>query len=160
MSSGLPKGIQKKMTKEINTVFEITEFNLRPKNFSSEATGDLNNRIDLSRFFEVYANDNLLGYAYLGVAPSKTDIFDFLVLFDTDIIVKKAKVLAYREDYGGEIGSKRWLKQFIGKSTNEELKVGNGIAAISGATISVESMTKAMNNLLNCLQILQGKNQF
>ena len=64
-------------------------------------------------------------------------------------MLKKVNVLAYREDYGGEIGSNRWLKQFVGKARSAELAVGKNIAAISGATISVNSMTNAVNQLLN-----------
>jgi len=64
------------------------------------------------------------------------------------------KVLIYREDYGGEIGSKRWLKQFVGKSLNDELNVGQNIKAISGATISVNAMTTAVNNVLKSVKIL------
>ena len=60
----------------------------------------------------------VLGYAFIDKAPSKTDEFDYLVLFDENLIIKKAKVLMYREDYGGEIGSRRWLKQFIGKNAD------------------------------------------
>ena len=70
----------------------------------------------------------------------------------------KTKVLVYREDYGGEIGSKRWLKQFIGKTQHDELRYGDNIVAISGATISVRSMTHAMNNILASLKIIHEKN--
>ena len=66
--------------------------------------------------------------------------------------------MVYREDYGGEIGSKRWLKQFIGKTQNDELRYGDNIAAISGATISVQVMTKAMNDLLKSIKTLHSKN--
>jgi len=31
------------------------------------------------------------------------------------------KVLVYREDHGGEVASKRWLKQFSGKSKTDNL---------------------------------------
>ena len=57
--------------------------------------------------------------------------------------------MVYREDYGGEIGSNRWLKQFAGKSINTDFSVGENVAAISGATISVYSMTHAVNELLS-----------
>ena len=73
--------------------------------------------------------------------------------------IAKSKVLVYREDYGGEIGSKRWLKQFIGKTENDSLKYGDDIVAISGATISVRSMTTAINNLLASIKILRQNNQ-
>ena len=91
----------------------------------------------------------LLGYAFLGYAPSKTDTFDYLVVFDSEFIIKNIKVLVYREDYGGEIGSKRWLRQFIGKDPQTRFEYGQNIAAISGATISVQSMTRAVNSLLS-----------
>lgn len=94
-------------------------------------------------------NEFLLGYAFLGNAPSKTDTFDYLVVFDKTFIIKNIKVLVYREDYGGEIGSKRWLRQFTGKDPNANFDYGQNIAAISGATISVRSMTRAINSLLS-----------
>ena len=64
-------------------------------------------------------------------------------------------MLIYREDYGAEIGSKRWLKQFIGKKNGEDLKYERDIIAISGATISAYSMTIAINNLLKSVGELQ-----
>jgi len=99
-----------------------------------------------------------LGYGYLGKAPSKTDEFDYLILIDVNLIIKKTKILIYREDYGGEIGSKRWLKQFIGKSNTDTLQYEKDIIAISGATISANSMTKAVNIFLKNITILKEKN--
>ena len=75
-------------------------------------------------------------------------MFDFFVLFDANLIITKSKVLRYREEYGGEIGSKRWLKQFIGGTASDAFIPNNNIMAIAGATISVNSMTKAINEIL------------
>ena len=111
-----------------------------------------------NNLFKITSKKTILGYAYLSQAPSKTAQFDYLVLLDTDLIVLKSKVLIYREEYGGEIGSSRWLKQFIGKKGGDELNYGDNIVAISGATISVRSMTNAMNDLLESLKILHEKN--
>lgn len=160
MSSGMPKRILKKVNKEVNAAFTLTEFTLNPKLFSAEALSSINSKLDPNQFYEIQSKDELVGYAYLGEAPSKADTFEFLVLFDTDFIIKKTKLLTYREDYGGEIGSKRWLKQFTGKSIEDNLQVGNGIVSISGATISVRSMTDAINNLLICLNNLKQNQQF
>ena len=80
-----------------------------------------------------------------------------MVLLNTDLSVAKAKVLIYREEYGGEIGSKRWLRQFIGKTKDDEFRYGDNIDAIAGATISVRSMTNAMNDLLQSLKVLNEK---
>ena len=151
------KALDKKVDKEIKEVFKVANYTFQPMVFSSETTKELPAKFDADNFLSLKANNKLIGYAYIGKAPSKTDQFDYLVLFDTDKIILKTKVLVYREDYGGEIGSKRWLQQFIGKKTSDDLRYGDNIAAISGATISVRSMTNAVNNLLQSVKILQQK---
>jgi Na+-translocating ferredoxin:NAD+ oxidoreductase RnfG subunit len=158
LAFGLPKNILKKVTKEIEKTFNVEQFQLNSKTFSSNITDVLPASFAGENLFEITTSDNLRGYAYVSKAQSKTDYFDFLILFDKDFIIIKSKVLAYREDYGGEIGSKRWLKQFIGKSQNDTLNYGDNIMAISGATISVRSMTNAINNVLASIKILHQKN--
>ena len=160
ISSGLPKNIQKKVNKEIKITFNIEEFNFTGISIDAEINKELPSKFEENNFFKIEANDKLLGYAYLSKAPSKTAQFDYLVLLDENLIVLKSKILIYREEYGGEIGSKRWLKQFIGKTENDTLQLGDNIVAISGATISVRSMTHAMNEFLKSLKILQSKNIF
>lgn len=156
-SFGLPKNIQKKVDKEIRLTYEIESYAFNAITILPEVVKTLPSKFEKDNFFEIKTNDKLIGYAYISKASSKTDEFDYLVLLDTDLIIKKTKVLIYREDYGGEISSKRWLKQFIGKTKEDELRYQDNIVAISGATISVRSMTSAMNNLLESLKILHEK---
>ena len=73
-------------------------------------------------------------------APSKHDKFDFLAIYSPNMKLKKLRILTYRENYGGEISNKRWLKQFLDREVND-------VQAISGATISVESMKIAIASL-------------
>ena len=80
------------------------------------------------------------------------------ISINTELKVVHTKVLVYREEYGGEIGSKRWLKQFIGKTGGDRVNHETNIDGIAGATISVRSMTSAMDELLQTIGILQ-KNQ-
>ncbi|WP_242206047.1 FMN-binding protein [Aestuariivivens insulae] len=155
---GLPKNIQKKVNATIKDTFNIETFQFTNVSIPDADKKDLPSQFGDDNLFKITVNDGLLGYAYVAKAPSKTAQFDYLVLLDKDLIVLKSKVLIYREDYGGEIGSRRWLKQFIGKKKGDELKYGDNIVAISGATISVRSMTNAMNNLLQSLKILDSKN--
>ena len=125
----------------IEKTYVVDDIQLEYKEFQTKSVvGD---------FYKIFDSDQLLGYAFIGTAPSKTDTFEYLVVFDSSLIIKKVNVLVYREDYGGEIGSKRWLRQFVGKARSTDLAVGKNIAAISGATISVYSMTNAVNQLLN-----------
>ncbi len=159
-SFGLPQKISKKVNKEISLVFGITDFSTKAIVVTSEVNTLLPTKIKEDNLFEIHQNEKLVGYFYIGKAPSKTDQFDYMVTFDTKLNVRKAKVLIYREDYGNEIGSKRWLKQFIGKSSDDNLKYGQNVDAISGATISANSMTIAMNNLLQTITILKEQHIF
>lgn len=156
-SFGLPKTLQKKVDKEIKKTFIVESYELRAKNLKMDSSTLLPQRFEPDNLFEIYSENNRLGYAYIGKAPSKTDEFDYMILFDQQWIIKKTKVLIYREDYGGEIGSKRWLRQFDGRSQMDELKLHEDIIAISGATISVKSMTKAVNDVLKSIKILHQK---
>ncbi|WP_299888846.1 FMN-binding protein [uncultured Lacinutrix sp.] len=156
-SFGLPKKIQKKVDKEIKATYEVENFAFNAISIPETITKELPSKFGSDNFFEIKSENKNIGYAYIAKAPSKTAKFDYLVLLDKQLIVKKAKVLIYREEYGGEIGSKRWLKQFIGKTENDELRYNDNIIAISGATISVRSMTNAMNDLLQSLKILNEK---
>ena len=111
-----------------------------------------------SNFFRIRTNEQTIGYYYYGQAYGKADYFDFIVILDKDLVVSKVKVLVYREDHGGEIASKRWLKQFIGITTGEKLEIEKDIAGISGATISVNAMTKEVNKVLKTFDLMKMNN--
>ena len=157
VATNLPKNIQKKVDKEVKASYGIETYKLIPVIFNKSITEVLPSKFGKNNLFKISSSQDNVGYAYISKAPSKTDEFDYLVLFDNDFIIKKSKVLIYREDYGNEIGSKRWLKQLIGKTENDTLTYGDNIAAISGATISVKSMTNAVNDLLKSIKILHQK---
>ncbi len=157
ISIGLSKSIQKKVDKEIKEVFNIEQFTFTEVNIEAEIAKTLPSTFGEDNLFKIETNNTVLGFAYISKAFGKVDYFDYLVLLDKDLIILKTKILVYREDYGGEIGSTRWLKQFIGKTKNDELNYGENIAGISGATISVQVMTKAMNDLLSSIKILHSK---
>ncbi len=138
--------LQQKLHNAVQTTFEVDDFELQLLS------------LDLGEesLFKVQFEAKVLGYAYLGKAPSMKDVFDYVVLFNPDLSVKKAKVLIYRENHGRQIGSQRWLKQFIGKTLDEPLEYGTDIDAISGATISAKSMTKAVHQVLGKMKGFQA----
>lgn len=96
---------------------------------------------------KLYYIPNQTDIVYIGTSRSKFEDFEFMVLFDKDKTIKLVKVLVYRENYGGEIGSRRWLRQFIGIDKPKYF-----VDAISGATISVHSIKNSINTLLNEIQ--------
>jgi len=148
----------KKADSEISKFYETENFTKEIISFSEEINKETISELGDGNLFKIYSKEQLLGYGYVGNAPSKTASFDYLVLFDSKFIITKAKVLIYREEYGGEIGSKRWLKQYEGVSIrSKELIYNKDIIPISGATISVHSMTRAINDLLKSLAYLSKK---
>ena len=154
----IPDNYLKKIDKEILSIFEIEAYQREPVLLDESVLSEMDASFDSSNFFNVIKDETHLGYFYFGTAPSKADEFDYVVVFDNELIIKKIKILAYREDYGGEISSKRWLRQFKGSDKFSELKYGYDIKGISGATISAKAMTKAVNDLLKNLSKLPDHN--
>ncbi|MBO0322000.1 FMN-binding protein [Muricauda sp. CAU 1633] len=155
LAFSLPKEVNKRVLKEVEKTFEVSDFTLEPITVSEELNAELPAKISGENLFRIQAGQSVLGYAFADQAPSKTAVFDYLVLFDENVEVIHTKVLVYREEYGGEIGSKRWLKQFLGKTGGDRVDSDTNIDVISGATISVNSMTKAMDNLFQTIGVLQ-----
>ncbi len=152
---GLPKKMEKKVVKVVEKTFEVSDTSFRSVLVNNDLNEKLPSKITEDNFNGIYKDGNLLGYVFVDQAPSKTAKFDYLVIFNAKLEVINSKVLVYREEYGGEIGSKRWLKQFFGKTGNDRVDYESNIDGISGATISVRSMTTAMDNLLQTIGILQ-----
>tara|TARA_R110000744_G_scaffold53229_3_gene113778 strand:- start:188 stop:724 length:537 start_codon:yes stop_codon:yes gene_type:complete len=154
---GIPKNVQKKMDKEVEKLFDTTNYSFVPVTVSKTVNEQLPTKITADNFFHIKQGNTLLGYAFVDQAPSKTAQFDYLVIFNPNLKIIHSKVLIYREEYGGEIGSKRWLEQFTGKTGKDRVSHETNIDGISGATISVRSMTTSMDNLLQTVGILQEK---
>lgn len=144
----------KRIDKEVKDVFARDEVSYTEIKVSEELNSQTPSNFTEDNFFRVLSGGEFLGFAYIDKAPSKTAEFDYLVILDKNLKILRTRVLVYREEYGGEIGSRRWLKQFIGKSPDDNLE---DVAAISGATISVRSMKRAVGNILASLEILRNK---
>ena len=155
----IPKNLEKRINKEIISVFDIESYDKELIVMEEGIQTELFVPFDNENFYKILGDNILLGFYYYGTAPSKADHFDYVVIFDKDMIIKKIKILAYREDYGGEISSKRWLNQFKDLTKDDHVVYRKDIKAISGATISARSMTKSINDLLKSLAIIQSKNQ-
>ena len=82
-----------------------------------------------------------------------------MLLYSPELKILSAQILVYRESYGGEIASWRWLRQFIGLSNENTMKLGDDIQGISGATISCQAATNGFKEstiLINAMK-LEGK---
>jgi len=155
LSFTYPKKMDKKISKEIKNSLSIDSFILNQIIVDSKINLPL--KIPIESFFKIESQNKLTGYLYYGQAKGKAAKFDYIVIFDKNLIIAKIKLMAYRESYGGEIGSLRWLKQFIGLTPTSSIVYNKNINGISGATISASSLTRSVNKLLKTMSILKEK---
>jgi len=122
---------------EIDKKSRVTVYNSITKIFNSKTCNiDAIDEI----FYSISEHDSIIGYLAVTDAPSKFHMFDYYILFDDKAEILKVEILHYRENYGAEICSKRWLKQFVGIDTKNSQAYNNSVDGISGATISVNSL--------------------
>jgi len=92
-------------------------------------------------------SDSTKYYGILDNVKGKSMPITFLIIFNSNKEVQDVTIIKYRESYGGEIGNKKWLKQFNAYTDSSNYKVGKTISSISGATISVHSISKGIRKL-------------
>jgi Na+-translocating ferredoxin:NAD+ oxidoreductase RnfG subunit len=149
---------QELITKQFGTETMITfrKLDLAP---------DLRKRIEAiagQRFFrnsiytwKISKGDTTVGYALLDNVIGKSLPITFLVIFDSDGIILSTHVVKYREAIGGEISNWRWNRQFSGRNYQSSFSAGNDIDGISGATISVNAMTRGIHKLTILIEIIR-----
>lgn len=96
-----------------------------------------------------------VGYAIVDEVKGKAKMITYTLIVDNNLVVKDLEVLAYREPYGGEIQYDSFRRQFRGKGTRDQLKVGVDIRNVSGATISTNAVTGGTRKLLAVLRELK-----
>ncbi len=149
--------LQEKLDNAVRTTFELEDFSLIPITVDAALNQSTPSELGGENLFRIKTGESTIGFVYLGKAPSLKNVFDYVVLFTPDLTVKKSKILIYREDHGRQVGSQRWLQQFIGKKSGETLTYGEDIDGISGATISAKSMTMAVSNILESMKVLNDQ---
>jgi Na+-translocating ferredoxin:NAD+ oxidoreductase RnfG subunit len=84
----------------------------------------------------------------------------FMVAVSPEGAVQAVEVLAYRESQGSEIRSKRFMRQFTGKTLAAPLKLGRDIDSISGASLSSRSTAYAVKKALALVDVVyRGEGQ-
>ena len=145
-ASDYPKSVQKRIDKTLVKLFPKKVVELKEMHLSAELTS-VYTSIKGVKISRLRSAETDLGYACFASSKGKNDYFDYMVIFDKELMIKKVKVLVYRSTYGGEIMSRSWLKQFIGKTNGKEMTMNKDIDGISGATLSAPSITEGIKEL-------------
>ncbi len=95
----------------------------------------------------------VVGYAVFDEERGEHENIDFATFFDPQGVIVRSEIVAYREAYGSEIRREAFRNQFLGRSAKSGFKVGQDIDAISGATLSSESMSRALQRAAVLLDV-------
>lgn len=97
--------------------------------------------------------DRVIGYAVICEEIGKHRPITFIVAARPDGSVLNVALMAYREPIGDEIRYKGFLKQFYGKDLTDPIVQRRDIKNITGATLSVRSMSRGVRKALAFLRL-------
>ncbi len=156
-SFDLPKSGVKKMDKTLAKLWPEQTISKSLVQISDSEKSKLSFSLGEKTLYKVSNSSKLESYIFISKGFGKMNEFDYMIVFNQDLSILKVKVLVYREDQGGEIGSNRWLKQFSGKKDPKKMKFGHDIQNISGATMSARSLTEDVKRVVRRMSELRQK---
>ncbi len=101
--------------------------------------------------FEVYIGETgarIDGYAVIQNTIGKHKPMTYMVGVDHTGHVSNVELLVFRESRGSEVRTKRFNVQYEGKTALDPVRINKDIINISGATMSVRSMTAGIKRVL------------
>jgi len=98
--------------------------------------------------WKAQAHGHTLGYVWIDRVIGKHELITYAVGITPEGSVKQVEIMDYRETYGGEVQSKTWRQQFVGKKSSDPLALGEDVKNISGATLSCRNVTNGVRRLL------------
>jgi len=98
------------------------------------------------------SGDKVLGYVLTDAVIGKFQLINYAVAFGADGKIRDVEILSYREAHGGEVRTRPWRAQFVGKNAQSALAIGNDIANISGATMSCTHLSDGIRRLTHYVQ--------
>ena len=98
--------------------------------------------------WKILKNDSTIAYAFLDNVIGKTKPISFLVILNWQGEVQSVHVIKYRSEHGSEVTNQNWLNQFKQRNANSGYLPGKDIDGISGATFSVNGLSKGIRKIV------------
>jgi len=101
--------------------------------------------------FELYigeTGDKVDGYAMIHNTIGKHKHMTYMVGVDATGVCSDVELLVYREARGSDVGKKRFNAQYEGKTVSDPIRIHKDIINISGATMSVRSISAGVKRVL------------
>jgi len=102
-------------------------------------------------FFEVYIGETgaqIDGYALVQNTIGKHKHMTYMVGVDNAGACTNVELVVYREAKGSEVRTKRFNVQYEGKTASDPIRINKDIINISGATMSVRSISAGVKRVL------------
>lgn len=107
-------------------------------------------------FYAGKKGGQITGYAAANAVNGKWGPIYYMVLISPEGEIQDALVLAYGEKRGRPVAEKRFLRQFFGKTKNNDLALMKDIRGVTGATISSRGMANGIRKLLYIFDLFYG----
>jgi Na+-translocating ferredoxin:NAD+ oxidoreductase RnfG subunit len=88
------------------------------------------------------------GWLIVDEVLGKHEFITYAVGLNADGSVKQIEIMDYRETYGYQVRNADWRAQFVGKTSQSNVVLGDGIQNISGATLSSRHITDGVRRVL------------
>lgn len=110
------------------------------------------------RYWVAHRGGELVGTAYAEAHKVRTLKESVMVVVDPRARIARFEVLAFGEpeEY---IPRGSWYQQLVGHPLDDELQLGRGIHAVSGATLTARASTGAARRILALHQVLARRSQ-
>jgi len=99
---------------------------------------------DTYTFYVARTHGRVDGYALFDEERGQHEDISLATFFDATGHVTHVEVVAYREPHGDGIRRERFRRQFVGRDASSGFRPDSDIDTISGSTISVRSMCRAV----------------
>ncbi|GAA4030937.1 FMN-binding protein [Actimicrobium antarcticum] len=142
---------------------EATTFKAQPLDLNAEQMKEVQKVSGLParsvqwRVSSAWRGDTLLGYVVLDEVIGKYELISYAAGVNPDATIHQIEILTYRESHGFEIRNAAWRKQFVGKSAQAGLAIGEGITNISGASLSSAHVTDGVRRIAAVVQVALKK---
>ncbi|KGM40793.1 hypothetical protein JY96_14070 [Aquabacterium sp. NJ1] len=144
---------------------QADRFELREVKLSATQMQDMATRLGVParsaqwKLLEATQAGKRLGWAVVDNVVGKFELITYAVGISADGGIKQVEILSYRESHGGEVRLPAWRQQFVGKTVQSPIKVGNDIANISGATLSCTHLTEGIKRIAAVIDLARSSGQ-
>lgn len=101
-------------------------------------------------------NGKIIRYAFEDIVEGQWGPMHYLATINPSGEIEKVIILEFKERRGKPVSKRRFLKQFIGKTVKDRIKLKKDIQGVTGATISSKGVTNGIRKIVYIFNELYG----